>query len=446
MKNFINKWLPYMVFMILVQPGLQAWDLHALLTYPIFAAMPEITGRDSVTATTLEAFLLAVEPKLEATLAREEQWARTNMMYYPPLPDGLDFQATGDPADIRQRFSAAIRINPDSKMIPYLQVLPGVNPGDRPRLNPGDITPLNNTAWLNNVTFVVLRPGEQVSPLDVLVTASDEPEMGLDVGLYADNGTAAGDRYGLGAQPFGNPNLEYGSQSPIHMGLYHEAPLVKKLAPFLRECLPEYRIHLYKTLAKLAFEQGQDYWGWRFTGWGLHYIADLAQPYHTSALPGVGLGRMLLMNILDMLGLSGMKNDAVQLISNRHTALESFERQLLEKAYLEKDTSYIQFQILSAAVTPPAYTDELPRAVLSKRSHDQAQLLDHNIDDSFPAHLVSDPAFELSGSEEQDQLLMLLSEAGDPEMLEALKKQLNGLLQLVSLYGRSYVLSIVSPE
>ena len=53
----------------------------------------------------------------------------------------------------------------------------------------------------------------------------------MDIGLFADNGTDFGQGYGFGIQPFGNPNLEYSSQAPFHMGFYHLDWLTRTAQP-----------------------------------------------------------------------------------------------------------------------------------------------------------------------------------------------------------------------
>ncbi len=443
MKKMNIKLIVVVLSMLFFQSATYAWSLHTLIADPVFSGMSEVTNQDSVTVTSLEDFLKAVETELAEVLSQEEQWARDNLVWYMPLPTELRFEATGNEADLRQRFISAIRINPESKLISYLQLLPGESLGLNPRLPAGEITPLKAIHYLENVTFVSLSNGSQIDPLSVLVSANDEPDMGLDVGLYENNQTSFGERYGLGIQPFGNPNLEYGSQAPIHMGLYHEAKLVNKLAPYISHCLPEYRIHLYKTLSEFAFKMGQDYWGWRFMGWGLHYIADLAQPYHSSALPGVSVIKMMTMNTLDMLGRSKMKSQAIQLVSNRHTAIESLERQLLERAYLAQNSQYMHFETLRAEVSVPEYGDNIPRAALAMKSNRQAKQLDRVIEKNMPERLVSDPDFELGNSPVQDEILHTIEEA-DHTAVAHLEQELNGLLGLFSTYGRSYVLSILS--
>lgn len=441
-----NSWI-HTLFLVLLMGTFSssfAWDLHTLIAYPTFSAVSGIADADSVEVRSLETFLLAVESELEATLEGEEQWSRTHLEWYGPLPEALFFQATGDTSDIRQRFLKAIRINPDSRLIPYSQLLPGQESGARTVLSPEDITPLRENRGLENVTFVSLNLGETIDPLSILVTATDEPDMGLDVGLYEDNGTEAGNTYGFGTQPFGNPNLEYSSQAPFHMGLYHESKLIQKLAPIVKQCYPEHRIHLYKTLSKLAFSMGEDYWGWRFMGWGLHYLADLTQPYHASALPALGSLKIVTFNVLDIVGISGPKENAIQLMSNRHTAIEAFERQLLENAYLNSEVTNRQFLSLAAELPLPVYHDGIPREVITRAAYDRAKALDRNIGVNFPASLVSDAYFELGSSDEQYELLEIVRVAAGEQKITAMETQLLEYLQDFVMYGRSYTESILS--
>ena len=112
--------------------------------------------------------------------------------------------------------------------------------------------------------YWALAPSEPVSIAEVIASANDEPDFGMDVGLFADNGTDFGQRYGFGIQPFGNPNLEYSSQAPFHMGFYHLDWLTRAAQPSLLRTYPLWRIALFGELAELAFSTGHDYWGWRF--------------------------------------------------------------------------------------------------------------------------------------------------------------------------------------
>ena len=73
----------------------------------------------------------------------------------------------------------------------------------------------------NGQDLRTLAAGDPVTIAEVIASASDEPDFGMDVGLYEDNGTAFGAVYGFGETPFGNDNLDYGSQAPFHMGFSH---------------------------------------------------------------------------------------------------------------------------------------------------------------------------------------------------------------------------------
>src|SRR3990172_2835445 len=83
-------------------------------------------------------------------------------------------------------------------------------------------------------------PAIKVETLESFL-AADEPDYGMDIGLWDDNGTAYGKAYGFGKQPFGNPALEFASQAPFHMGFFHESAIVYKAAGVLRRTYPEDR-------------------------------------------------------------------------------------------------------------------------------------------------------------------------------------------------------------
>jgi hypothetical protein len=172
------------------------------------------------------------------------------------------------------------------------------------------------------VFFTALLPGQKVSAADVFAMATDEPDYGLDIKLWSDSGTTYGRAYNFGEQPFGNSKLEYGTQAPFHMGFYHEAGIVNWTAGVHLHTLTEYRIHQFYSLARLAFQTGHAYWGWRFAGMGAHYIQDLTQPYHTKVMPGEGAMRLVATGALDMVGITGPKDDLVDQATSEHMALE----------------------------------------------------------------------------------------------------------------------------
>jgi len=423
-----------------------AWEHHPLITEPLAVSMPEIDEAPMVTATLLEEFLIANEEGLVTLLAQEESWARNNMDAYAPCPDALTFQATGNANDIRERFFHAIRINPNTKTPLYTCSLADEAKVRKQLLDPSQVTLLEDTSNLAIFDFEELGPGDLVSPVAIVATASNEPDFGMDTGLFTDNNTDFGQYYGFGVQPFGNPNLDFGSQAPFHMGFYHESKIIFLFASFLKQSYPEYRIHLFKSLSEFAFDHGQDYWGWRFMGWGLHYMGDLSMPYHTTVLPGYSTFRMLIINLLDMLGLPKYQEDAVQLVSNRHMALEIYEGKKLEEAERNGGVSNPTVAALIQPREAPAYSDALPRNCLARASHAMAGKVDKAIAKYMPAQFVSDPSVELMDLPERNQLVDMIEAAHGDAAIAKLDKLQADAITGFAIYGRSYVMAILGDQ
>ncbi len=420
----------------------KAWSEHPLLAYPVLSTIPDLTARDSVVVMSLRAFLEKEEAGLEKLLAEHEAWARANMPDYSPLPEELMFKKTENYEDILLRFYHAIRINPNVKMRLYLHLLPNQDVGGLPPINPAELTTLSDVTMMLTTNYVELFEGQKVSPLSVLCTANDEPDYGIDLGLFEDNNTEHGKIYGLGVQPFGDPNLEYGSQAPFHMGFYHEAKLVFKFGPFLKKTYPEYRINLFKTLSEYAFATGNDYWGYRFMGWGMHYLSDLSMPYHTAPLPGVSAFRMIWINLKAMLGFPRSKDNAVQIVSNRHSVLEQFQWLVVKEAYMNDPESNPIIAALKNPIEHVDYTDDFPRNIVAKESVDRSKRVDKNLKKYSPKQMVSDPKFETPGSKELDNLVELMKQERGEESVDKMTGVLAEIMRSYSMHMRSYYKAI----
>lgn len=440
--------LLFVMAIILFQSGVplpqsvSAWTEQPLISYKVLQALPEVKDAGPVVVEDLAMFLAGDEKGLADVLRHEEEWARQNLSYYMPLPDTLTFQATGNTEDIVKRFCHAIRVNPGFYFSLYIQLVPGQDIGARTIITPAEITFLKDVSDWKDTQFVKLMAGESVSPLDVVVTGTEEPDFGLDVGLYEDNGTEFGKIYGFGRQPFGNPNLEYGTQAPFHMGFYHESVIVNTLAEFMMHTYPEYRIHLFQSLSRFAFRTGHDYWGWRFMGIGLQYVIDLTEPYHTTMLPGVTVARLLWISVLDAMGVEGPKMGAIQLVSNRHTALEKFQQLTMQRAYLNGNNNHSFFTALQTIRECPPWSDRMPRDVISAASNAHAKETDALLEEIMPERFVSDPGFELGTSSEHDKILLRIEEKGGPEAIKRLTGHMRLLLEPLPAYLCSYVRSI----
>ncbi len=420
-----------------------AWSNHALCTWPAVAALPAVAQAEPVKAESLESFLVAERAALGPLLEQEERWARAHVPTYPPRPDAIAFQSMdATRAELRRRFLTALRVNPDIPLQLFVQVPPGGKPGNRPRLAESEVTTLKRDETTRNNVFVGLREGESVSVADVLATASDEPDHGMDIGLWGDNGTAYGGVYGFGKQPFGaNPAVEFSSQAPFHIGFFHESAIVYKAAPFLRRTYPEYRIHLWKTLSQHAFATGHPYWGWRFAGWALHYVQDLTQPYHATVLPGVGVAKMLWINTIDLAGIHGPKEHAVTFVTNRHLALENYQLHRVRAAYLEGRDDDPALRALADtrldASTLP-YGDASPRATITREANAEAAALDAILEASLPRRYTSDPDYVFGETETGVDLNAVVARRGGADEA-AMSAELVRLLGRLGAQTRAFV-------
>jgi len=423
-----------------------AWAEHSLITYPVLKNMPEVMNAAPVKAEVLSDFLDAEGEGIVELLAQDELWLRENMPYYMPRPDALAFKNEGTSQEKVAAFVKAIRINPDARLAPFLQLLPNEAVGNRTRLASSDVAVFSNLESYDEMTFVDVKSGDYVLPAAVIITGNDEPDNGLDNGLFEDNHTEAGKIYGFGKQAFGDPNLEYGSQAPFHMGFFHEDPLLFKLAPYLHNTFPHYRVHVYKQLAEYAFATGHDYWGWRFMGWGAHYIGDISQPYHARMQPGVGTWGSIWMNAKYMVGLTQSQTDGIQLLSNRHMLIETVQNELTKAAYINEDFDSPIFAALDEKFDDVEYSEDTFIDFYAKKSYDKADTLDESLTKWAPEKLVSDPSFELNNSPESLMMLKMIDEHTGQEGIAELTHMIADLMADHNVNIRSYIYSTLEAK
>ena len=412
-----------------------AWGNHTVPTLRALEQMPELVKAQPVKVESLESFLKSEEHTIEALLATQEAWAVANIANYPKRPEALAFVANGQRSDEARRlaFTMALRIAPNSKFALFIQPDPAktLTPGT-PMLAYNDVNTLPEPAK-HNYRFVAVKPGEMLAPLTVVSTAADEPDYGLDINCWSDSPSDWGKVYNFGNLPFGNPALPYSTQAPFHMGFFHESNILYTAAPFIQRTFPLLRSYQYWSLAALAFRTGHPYWGWRFAGLSLHYIQDLSQPYHSRLAPGVSTLKLLGANILAMAGITGMKDDTIVLLSNRHLVVDKYQNEknfpgaldpqvdVLEKALADpfKDNSY------------PAWSDHYVRDVVAKESAGYAARLSGLIAESLPAKYVSDPTFDFGTQEANISLIEVLSK----EDAQARAKLDNAIAELLAHFG-----------
>lgn len=257
-----------------LSPGAGAWSNHSVGSYLALRDLPALREAPEVAVESLEQFVSEQYPGLVALLDEQENFARKHFPDYPPRPDNLRL-APQPGADLRRDLLMALRVNPQIHLAQVIQPMPGEDLAGRPQLKATEVMVEQTLSPWNRQRFIQLQSGQTVAPLAVLATAADEPDYGHDINLFSDNPGAVGALYGFGVQSFGDARFQYSSQAPFHMGFFHESAVVYVAAPFLLRNWPDWRAYQYFGLARFAFANGHPYWGYRFLGWGMHYLQDL---------------------------------------------------------------------------------------------------------------------------------------------------------------------------
>lgn len=362
--------------LLLLPLQVQAWSNHSLGSSLALAPLPGMAA-ETLRVESLERFLEAEEEGLRVLLDEQERFARAQFEEYPSRPDELRWQAGA--ADRRSAFLQALRINPETRLALFIQAVPGVAPGQRERLDAGAVTVYRKLSLWSEWRFFKVGDGELLSPLAVLSSAADEPDYGHDINLFSDNPGTAGARYNFGTQPFGDARFEYSSQAPFHIGYYHEDPLVFAAGPFLRRTYPQWRSYQYIGLARFAFERGHPYWGYRFLGWGLHYIQDMTQPYHASVLPGSTTTGLLWTAAKALGGFPADKQAAMARVATRHTEVEKYQLQWLRGEMASGDSQRSLLKAYAEAANDgryPPFDYRYLRDTVALESHQRADQFD----------------------------------------------------------------------
>ena len=99
-----------------------------------------------------------------------------------------------------------------------------------------------------------------IEPWKILVIYSTEPDLNPDCDLYLHK----------------NQKITGGSHGWRHMQFQ---------ALGMKFGIATESVHIHMDLARMAFESGNDYWGWRYLSRCTHYLADLGNPFHVKAAP-----------------------------------------------------------------------------------------------------------------------------------------------------------------
>ena len=86
------------------------------------------------------------------------------------------------------------------------------------------------------------------------------------------------------------------------------------------------RAALYFELARQARAAGHAFWSYRFLGWGLHYVQDLGQPYHTTQFASL---KLLPLRVLMTVGWEPFVAETQRVVGNFHLSFEHYADYLM---------------------------------------------------------------------------------------------------------------------
>ena len=429
-----------------------AWSDHSLLTYYMLLNTPSQKLNQFIPTETLEEFLGSIKKnhagELSQVISRSNQWAILNMPGYHSTPDNLHYDESHsrNNAELFLHFFRSIRVNPHTLNLIYVRELPSIGCNSKATYNIqfrrkiSNIQPVLPAIFdqkIDGLKYQKLNSGENVPACLVLETAADEADLGMDIGLFSDNHTEFSALYGFGKQPFGDNRVSFSSQAPFHYGAYHESSIVYLLAPQTKESYAEYRIKLFRDLAKFAFSTNHPYWGYRFLGIGLHYLQDLNQPYHAKYFPGFYTSTILANYSLSLIGFQKYLTNKINLVANRHFLLEDFLQKLIQNNNTPSASQFIHsLQDGTNLSFEKLYDDTVPRSYVAKDAEKESEIISNALTKNFPKKYVSDPSFFYTKkSADGLEIFSLLSKSNKKNI----EKNISKLLINTGFYSRIYL-------
>jgi hypothetical protein len=393
----MKKIISILVFLT-IPASVFSWTNHFLGTYLSLEVSDEISKAKPVKVESIESFLKKEGANITKILDEIEEQSIKEIENYPVKPTTIQYDPNAP--NTKESFLKALRLNPTIKLKLYIQELPGANIAGKKRLKASEITIFDKDEYTEMYLFTELKDGSTVAPISVVASAADEPDYGHDIGLFSDNDTEFGKQYNFGTTPFGDPRLFYASQAPFHMSFFYESPIIYAAAPAFKRTFPEVRILQFYKLAKYAFQTGHDYWGYRFMGWAMHYLGDLTQPYHSTLIPGIGTSRALWVNTKAMLGFDGGKKEITERMSDRHTAIEHYQFDVLFEMISKKDFQNDMILSYKKKENDSKYREfdlKYAREVIAKESNSKSEEFDKKIGSSDYIMIFKAPQVKKEG-------------------------------------------------
>lgn len=185
--------------------------------------------------------------------------------------------------------------------------------------------------------------GKTIEPWKILVIYSTEPDQYLDDDMILHK----------------NQKIFGGSHGWRHMQF-------KLFGTTYGIAAKSFRVH--QDLAKLAFENGNDYWGWRYLSRCGHYLADLGQPFHVKPLPGFYLVKKFL-----------SRHELITTVSALHQGYEVYVQQRFREGFEPFGRALLQGadEGVKAGLNPNEHLDDYIKEAQIKHSRIFYYLLDH---------------------------------------------------------------------
>jgi hypothetical protein len=357
-----------------------AWGQHYLVTDRAIKDLPELS--ETVSVEPIEVFLSDRTREVAQLFDEYYSWlrARGSKRFHPMTFDVAHPDRTA--------FLRAARLNPATHLFLLRRLLPGETGTGSREVPFAQISP-----YEEGKTPFVFRfedaSGQRMTARSVLTTFVDEPDWEMDINLWSHP------EFGYGKIPYGS---ETGgtSKAPFHILYRHENILVRTFAPEMLEGMTYDRIELFTRLAALAFKSGHRYWGLRFTAWALHYIEDLAQPYHSKAVPSAGLWYYVTFVVSP--DKARIKRETTQLVKNRHYAYEDFVAYGLQQSYTEKRELFSRLAE-SLSQGDAVYEDVQNAGALIERvttfAATHAPAIDEAVVRAYGPRMTEDPSYDI---------------------------------------------------
>ncbi|HNV69802.1 MAG TPA: hypothetical protein PKO06_08900 [Candidatus Ozemobacteraceae bacterium] len=227
-----------------------------------------------------------------------------------------------------------------------------------------------------------------------LTLFSDEPDWGMDQGLFGTGDPRYGDI------PYGDA-AGTGSQAPFHMTFPFENWVTYKLKSSLKQGMAHLRFMVFCSLTQVALNAGDHFWAARFLGSAVHYFEDFTMPYHASAVPF--LNPLVFVKAIFAKDKERFNRENTQLLSNRHKLYEAVAARAQVLAFETPESLLPNLQSRLDALADSLADNNGKTAntrlyarffSLGKLAFGHAHKVDKLVGKSFPKSLVADPNYD----------------------------------------------------